>query len=275
MMLYLGSKPTLIVSSPDAAEIVLKRHDLDFASRPQAKFVGRLIYNFTDMGFSPYGEYWRNLRSICVIQLLSNKRVQSFRSVREEEVALMVEKIAESCMSHSPFNITEMSATLTNNIISRVVIGRRYSEEKSGSNFKKIFEEFLELFRSFNVGDYIPWLEWINHINGLEAKVNRVAKELDEYFENIVEEGMKRHEKILRSRTSESEKEVKAQKYFLDILLELQMENINGFTLQRDSVKALILDMFTAGTDTTSTLLEWTITELVKNKIAMAKLTTK
>ncbi|XP_058192230.1 cytochrome P450 71A6-like [Rhododendron vialii] len=36
------------------------------------------------------------MKSICILQLLSNKRVQSFRDVREEETVLMIEKILNS-----------------------------------------------------------------------------------------------------------------------------------------------------------------------------------
>ncbi|CAI9094660.1 OLC1v1030439C2 [Oldenlandia corymbosa var. corymbosa] len=270
MLLHLGSKPTLIISSPQVAKMVLKTHDLDFANRPKLKFIGRILYNFKNMGFSPYGEYWRQVRSICVSQLLSNKSIQSFRSVREEEIALLMEKVTESCVSRSSFNISEMLATLANNIISRIVIGKRLSGEKSGSNFKKMYEEFSEILGSFNVGDYTTWLGWINHINGLEAKVNRIAKEIDEYFENIVEGGMERREEALRYNGERDE--FKGQHNFLDVLLELQSENTSGYTLHRDSIKAIIFDMFVGGTDTVAALLEWAICELVINKDAMTKL---
>ncbi|XP_027155295.1 cytochrome P450 71A4-like [Coffea eugenioides] len=201
MLLHLGSKPVLIISSPDAAEEVMKTHDLIFANRPKAGFAGRLLYNFKDIAFASYGEYWRQVKCICVLQLLSHKRVQSFRSIREEEIALLLETIRESCASSSVILINKILARLTNNIVSRVAIGKRYSGEESGSRFQQLFVELTMLLGVFNVGDYVPWLAWINNINGLEAK-----------------------------------------------------------------------DMFVGGTDTTSSLLEWTISELLRNTNAMQKL---
>lgn len=269
MLLHLGSKPVLVISSADAAKEAMKTHDLIFANRPKAEFVGRIIYNFKDMAFSSYGEYWRQLRSVCVLQLLSNKRVQSFRSIREEEVELMLETIRESCAASSIIHIDKILATLTNNIVSRVAIGKRYSEDEGGSKFKDLFEEHTKLMAVFNVRDYIPWLGWINNFNGLEARVRKVAKDFDEYLEKIVEEGQRSLEKRESNTNGGDENK---QQNLLDVLLEIQRTNAMGFAIGRDSIKALIMDIFVGGTDTTSSLLEWAISELLRNKSAMQKL---
>ncbi|CAI9105776.1 OLC1v1004789C1 [Oldenlandia corymbosa var. corymbosa] len=118
----------------------------------------------------------------------------------------------------------------------------------------------MELVGDFNVGDYIPWFGWINLINGQESKLKRVAKELDEYFETILEEGIQRKDEKVKGET------------VMDVLLDLHEKNANGFVLQRESLNAIILDMFVAGTDTTYTLLEWALSELVKNNNIMSKL---
>ena len=62
MLLRLGTVPTLVVSSPRAAQLVLRTQDHAFASRPASKVADVLFYGSTDIGFSPYGEHWRQLR---------------------------------------------------------------------------------------------------------------------------------------------------------------------------------------------------------------------
>ncbi|CAI9284657.1 unnamed protein product [Lactuca saligna] len=47
----------------------------------------------TDIIFSPYGEYWRQLRRLCTMELLSAKKVKSFPSLREEESWMCLELV--------------------------------------------------------------------------------------------------------------------------------------------------------------------------------------
>ncbi|BBG96528.1 cytochrome P450, family 71, subfamily A, polypeptide 26 [Prunus dulcis] len=93
MLLHFGSVPVLVVSSAEAAREILKTHDLAFSDRPKSTIFEKLLYNYKDVATAPYGEYWRQVRSICVLNLLSNRRVRSFRSVREEETKSMIRNI--------------------------------------------------------------------------------------------------------------------------------------------------------------------------------------
>ncbi|MQL05450.1 cytochrome P450, partial [Escherichia coli] len=93
MHLKLGEVSNIIISSPEIANQVMKTHDVNFANRPESIFAKIFAYNGKDVEFSPYGDYWRQLRKICTMELLSAKRVQSFRSIREEEVSQLVKTI--------------------------------------------------------------------------------------------------------------------------------------------------------------------------------------
>uniref|UniRef100_A0A5B7AB44 Uncharacterized protein n=1 Tax=Davidia involucrata TaxID=16924 RepID=A0A5B7AB44_DAVIN len=266
MLLHLGSVPVLVLSSADAAREILKTNDIIFSNRPRSSIAGRLMYNYKDVAFAPYGEYWRQIRSICVLQLLSSHRVQSFRAMREEETTLMIEKIKRSSSSSSlvqpVVNLSELFISLTNDVVCRVALGRKYSG--GGRTFKELLGDALELLGVLNVGDYIPWLGWLNRVNGLDAKVERVAKELDQFFEGVIEEHMDRHEK--------ESGEDKGQMDFVDVLLEIQRNNMEVSPLQRDSIKSIIMDMFGAGTDTTYTALEWAMAELLRHPNIMKEL---
>ncbi|GMP33902.1 hypothetical protein CsSME_00007010 [Camellia sinensis var. sinensis] len=59
---------------------------------------------------------------------------------------------------------------------------------------------------------------------------------------------------------------------FVDVLLDIQRDNKVGFPVDRDSIKALILDMFAAGTDTTYSALEWVLAELLKHPKVLKEL---
>lgn len=78
MHLQLGEVSTFVVTSPEVAEAFLKTHGIIFANRPQLLCPRVFNDNCNDIVFAPFGEYWRQMRKICVMELLSSKRVQSF-----------------------------------------------------------------------------------------------------------------------------------------------------------------------------------------------------
>ncbi|XVF08812.1 hypothetical protein REPUB_Repub07fG0035600 [Reevesia pubescens] len=269
MLLHFGSVPVLVVSSADSAHEIMKTNDLTFANRPKLSVFQKLLYDYKDVSSAPYGEYWRQLKSICVLHLLSNKRVQSYRAVREEETALAIEKIKKSSSSALPINLSELFATLTNNVICRVALGRKYSEGEDGNKFKKLLSEFVELLGGLNIGDYIPSLAFVSHVNGFNARAEKVAKKFDAFLDGVVEEHMDRHKKEPNNYTGLRGED---QKDFVDVLLEIQRENKVGFPIERVCIKALILDAFAAGTDTTYTVLEWAMAELLRHPMIMKEL---
>jgi hypothetical protein len=88
MMLRLGQTPLVVVSSKETARAVLKTHDTNFATRPKL-LAGEIVgYEWVDILFSPSGDYWRKLRQLCAAEILSPKRVLSFRHIREDEVSV-------------------------------------------------------------------------------------------------------------------------------------------------------------------------------------------
>lgn len=264
MSLQLGRISTIVISSSEAAREIMKNHDLTFADRPTSEVVKKLLYNSKDVSVAPYGEFWRQLKSVYTLQLLSNKKVETFRGVREDEVALMVKKIRESSSLSLPVNLSEMFTDLTNDVVSRAAFGKKYGEGENGQKFKQLLTEFLRLLGFFDVGHLIPCLRWINKFNGFDSQVDRVAKEIDEFLEDVVEERLN----VLNNNKNDGGESAED---FLDIMLRIYKDDSQGFRIDRDTMKAVILTTFSAGTDTTSTFLEWQMTELLRHPKIMKK----
>lgn len=222
MLLHFGSVPVLVVSSMEAAKEVLKTHDRVFASRPRSKIFQKLLYDGQDVAAAPYGEYWRQMKSVCVLHLLSNKMVRSFRNVREEEMSLMMEKIRKA--SSLPVNLSELLANLTNDVICRVALGRKYGCE---TDFKELMERLTRLLGVFSVGTYVPWLAWIDWIRGLDSQLEKLRNDVDEFLERVLQD----HEDGDGGDRTD----------FVDVLLKIQREKSVGFDIDRVSIKAIIL----------------------------------
>ncbi|KAI3763171.1 hypothetical protein L1987_53622 [Smallanthus sonchifolius] len=259
MLMHFGSVPMLVASSAEAAKEIMKTHDLKFANRPKSRLTETLVYGSSDITFSPYGEYWRQVKSIAVVHLLNTARVQSFRQVREKEIGLMIDTIEKS--HDSLIDLSDLIFWLVNNIVCKVSLGRSYQ----GLKFTNLLARFVNVLGTLCVGNYIPWLSWIDRLSGLEDKAGKVAKEFDEFLEVVVKEHLDKR----RKRIDHSDKD---DQDLVDILLDIQRDDAIGIALQRDTIKAIILDVFVAGTDTTYASLVWSISELIRHPKVMEKL---
>lgn len=121
MLLHLGRVPTVVVSSSAAAEEAMKTRDLAFSGRPKLLMAQRLLYS-RDVGFAPYGEYWRQARRVCVVHLLSPRRTAWFRRAREQEVAALVARVSASDGTGA-VNLSDALVCYSKRIIARAALG--------------------------------------------------------------------------------------------------------------------------------------------------------
>ncbi|XP_026451039.1 cytochrome P450 71A1-like [Papaver somniferum] len=274
MLLYLGNVPTLVVSSAELVKQIFHTHDHVFASRPSSYVAKKFSYNYKDFAFTPYGEYWKQMRKICVLQLLNAKRIHLFRSIRTEEVASMLDKISSgsrTSVSSSPekknfvaIDLTETLMSFTSDVICRVAFGRKYSDEEIiGRKFGDMVRDMFCLFTVENVGDFIPWLSWVNNFNGLYRKVDKTFKEIDGFLEVVVEE----HIQVRKTRASSSTlSDFTTEEDLVDVLLGIhECGGSTGDSLGRDNIKAIVLDIFIGATDSSTSVLEWAMAELLRN----------
>ncbi|CAN1169640.1 Desmethyl-deoxy-podophyllotoxin synthase [Linum perenne] len=230
MHLKLGETSNVIVSSPELA----KSADVVF-------------YNARDIAFGAYGEYWRQMRKICTLELLSGSRVKMLRPVREEEIGEMVNSIF--CIYVQTVNLSQTLISLGYAIISRAAFGYR---------MKKLEEEAL-----------LPVLTKIVRllriVTGTERQLKRLHREVDIILEKIIDEHIEKRR--ARSKKDDDDED----EDLVDVLLSFTEKRDLGFPFTKVEIKAVILDIFLAGSDTSSTLVEWVMSELMKNPLVMQK----
>ncbi|XVF49793.1 hypothetical protein PTKIN_Ptkin04bG0044100 [Pterospermum kingtungense] len=261
LLLQLGHNPTLVVSSAEMARDIVKNHDIVFSNRPRTTAANILLYGCKDISFSPYGEYWRQVRKISILELFSNQRIHSSQFIRDEEVELVINKIRSASLKGESINLTEMLMFVSNNIVSRCLLSRKSEEEDGSSKFGRLARRVMILFSSLCVGDMFPYLRWLDVLSGLIPSLKALSGEFDKYFDQIIEEhtALKSHD------------EVTDKKDFVSVILQLKKEGMLEKDLTQDSIKAILMDLFVGGTDTTATAIEWVMAELLKHPNIMKK----
>ena len=156
MFLWLGNVPTVVVSSPRAAELFLKTNDVVFASRPKIQASDYLSYGNRGMAYSAYGPYWRNLRKLFTLQLLSGSKIESFAALRREEVLSLVEWIKGAAAAREVVDVSRKVGELVADMSSKMIFG---SNLKESYHLKELVHEGLCLVGAFNLSDYVPYLE--------------------------------------------------------------------------------------------------------------------
>ncbi|KAJ3675460.1 hypothetical protein LUZ60_004502 [Juncus effusus] len=255
LFLQLGELQTVIISSSNAAREIMKTHDLNFATRSPKTAAKILTYHGKDVAFAPYGEYWRQLRKITILELLSLKRVESFRSTREEEVGNLIRSISSLSSDGKLVNLSKKFFAMINNMSVRAVVG---SKCKDQDVFLRELAIGFDITSGLNLVDMFPSSRIIRLFSSVAREANRCHREIDRILDDMIQEHRER----------EKEEEVED---LLGVLLGLYDEGSHKLSLSVDTIKAVIFDAFEAGSETSTTALDWAMFELMRNPIVMHK----
>lgn len=207
----LGMHRALMVSSSETAKECFTTNDLDVSSRPKLLAMKHLGYNRAMFAFAPHGAYWREIRKITTLQLLSNHRLELLKHIRVSEVSSFLKQLY-GFWSEEEKNISGQALVkdmkqwlgdLTLNVILRMVAGKRYAsnaaddddddEKESQQILQKALREFFHLLGLFVLGDAIPFLRFLD-LGGYEKAMKKVAKELDDILEKWLQEHKRKRE---------------------------------------------------------------------------------
>ncbi|MCL7027383.1 hypothetical protein MKW94_028374, partial [Papaver nudicaule] len=155
MYMKLGLVPAIVVSSPELAELILKTHDIVFASRPITESGKYFGYEQKGLVFKPYGSSWRNIRKLCTLHLLTNSKIESFKSTRESEVRNAIGSIKVAADSQVLVDVSLIVESLSEDITHKIIFG---SLKEDQFNSKSLIQEAFRLIGAFNIADYIPYI---------------------------------------------------------------------------------------------------------------------
>ncbi|KAK7336614.1 hypothetical protein VNO77_17160 [Canavalia gladiata] len=262
MHIFLGSVPCVVASTPEAAKEFLKTHETHFSNRPQRFAVDYLTY-CSDFSFAPYGPYWKFMKKICMSELLGGHTLAQLLPLRRQETLRFVTLLLNKGKACEAIHVGGELLRLTNNIVSRMIMSQTCCENDSeAEEIRKLVLDTAHLTGRFNVSDFI----WFFKNWDLQGFGKRL-KEIRDRFDNMMERFIKEHEEKRRVR-KEGDNQIKD---LLDILLDIHHDNNSEIKLTIQHIKAFVLDIFMAGTDTSALTTEWALAELINNPHVMKK----
>ncbi|RCV10906.1 hypothetical protein SETIT_2G145800v2 [Setaria italica] len=253
MFLRMGQIDTVVISSPAAAQEVLREKDIIFASRPSIVASEIFCYGNLDIGFSPYGAYWRTLRKLCTVELLSAKMVRQLAPVRDNETLSLIRSIQAAGQGGKPVNLGSLLLSCSNMMTAKAAFGHVCSSELR-EQFLSGLDVGMQFSGGFTIGDLFPSLRFIDVISGRRRRMWRAHRQLDAVFDKIITQC-----EALRGDS------------LVSVLLRIRDEEELEFPMGTTNIKAIIMDMFTGGTETTSSAAEWVMSELMRNPEVMIK----
>ncbi|XP_073047837.1 labd-13Z-ene-9,15,16-triol synthase, chloroplastic-like [Primulina eburnea] len=254
--LWLGTKLCVVISSPSLIKEVVRDQDTIFANRdpPVAAIV---LTGGVDIVWSPYGRYWREMRKLFVREMLSNSNLEASYVHRKDEVRKVVKSLYTN--AGSSVEISELIFGTELNVVFSMIWGDTMDKkifDRIGSEFREAILKLVDLLGKPNISDFFPVLAKFD-IQGIEKEAKSVKLSVEEILDSLINERMKTM--VSGKRKDERIKD------FSQILLDLKEKNELDMSIDLPQIRAILLDIIIGGTDTTATIIEWVMAEVLNN----------
>lgn len=257
MYLKIGYLDVVVVSSPEIAKDVLQKYDQVFSSRSAPSAANAKEHNKNSMVWLPVENQWRKLRRICKEQMFSTPRLDASWDLRREKLLILSDYVNQCSVNGQTVKIGEAALITSLNLMSTTLFSVEFADFNSDSSqeFKEVIWGMMECIGTPNIADYFPVLKKFDP-QGILRRTTFYFEKLFAIFDGIIDERLK-------SRGTSVKNDL------LDALLDLNQKP--DPELSRDDIMHLLLDLFVAGADTTSSTVEWAMAELLRNPEKMIK----
>ncbi|XP_030454906.1 cytochrome P450 CYP82J17-like [Syzygium oleosum] len=282
----LGVHPTIVISSREVVRECFTAHDKNLASRVKSKAGIHLGCGNAAFAFAEYGDFWREMRKITMLELLSTRRLDNLKHVQASEIDTFIKDLRTLCRTNTDnvqngsskvVVISQLLELLTLNIIIRMIASKRYfglssastgssTDDDEASHLRKVIKDMMYISGFPAISDLLPFAGWTDCV-GTVKTMKRVARELDEIIGKWVEE----HK--LKRGDDQRGGAMDVQEDFIDVMLSvIGEEGFASFGYSPETlVKATVMNIIVAASDTTSLNLTWVLSLLLNNKHVMER----
>ncbi|KAF0893551.1 hypothetical protein E2562_026967 [Oryza meyeriana var. granulata] len=261
MHVRLGSTHCVVASSADVAAELIRNHEAKISERPLTAVARQFAYESAGFAFAPYSQHWRFMKRLCMSELLGPRTVEQLRPVRRAGLVSLLRSVLQA----APEGAVDLSRELIR--MSNTSIIRMAASTVPGSvteEAQELVKVVAELVGAFNADDYIALCRgW--DLQGLGRRAADVHRRFDALLEEMI-----RHKEEARNKETTASSECGGRD-LLDILLDKAEDGAAEVKLTRDNIKAFIIDVVTAGSDTSAAMVEWMLAELMNHPEALRK----
>ncbi|KAK9928282.1 hypothetical protein M0R45_025425 [Rubus argutus] len=268
--LHIGSRPSIFFTTHEAAHRALVKNGTVFAGRPPALETTRvLLSNHCTVSSAPYGPLWRLLRQ-NLMSVIHISKLKSYSHGRKWAYSLLRDKLLTEAKFGNAIPVLQHVHHAMFGLLSYMCFGVKF-DEKTIEDIKTTQQAVLSNFIRFNKLNFFPTLGKIVFRNLwkelLQLRQNRA---------NVLVPIIKARQKWLLNRSinndHEKEEDEEGILSYFDTLMDLQLPGSTGRKLTDDEKLSLCSEFLMAGTDTTSTTLQWAMANLVKNQDVQKRL---
>ncbi|XP_030945627.1 geraniol 8-hydroxylase-like [Quercus lobata] len=259
MSLKLGQVTTVVISSAAMAKEVLQIHDQHLSNRTIPDAIRAKRHDEFSLPWIPVSTRWRNLRRICMEQIFSNKTLDANQAIRHMKVQDLLADTHQSSLNGEAVDVGRAAFKTTLNLLSTTIFSVDLADPNSDTarEYKEIVWNIMKEIGRPNLADYFPVLKKMDPQRVRHRLAVHFGKIL-ELFDRMVSQRLHLR-KVCGSNTN---------KDVLNTLLNISEENSEE--MDKTKIERLFLDLFVAGTDTTSATLEWAMAELLHNPEALS-----
>ncbi|XP_059283178.1 geraniol 8-hydroxylase-like [Lycium ferocissimum] len=261
--LKLGNTTTMVISSSAGAKEVLQKQELAFSRTVPDAMHAHNHHQFSVIWLS-MDNRWRQLRKILNTYIFSGNRLDANQYLRSRKIKELIAYCQKHSQTGEAVDIGQATFYTSLSLLSNTIFSRDFADPyvNSGKEFRELVCKFMKEFGKPNIVDFFPILKRMDP-QGIRRRISIHGGMLLKLFEGLIDERME-HRK-LQTRTSSND--------VLDVLLNVSQEDPKA--IEKKDIEHMFLDLFVAGTETTSNTVEWAMAEVMKNANVMRKAQTE
>ncbi|KAJ5628148.1 Cytochrome P450 [Penicillium lividum] len=258
--LWIGRRPTIIISDPNIAVDLLEKRSTKFSSRPRFVVMGELYWDNAGILVQPYGKDWQ-MRRRMLHQALNPSALKLYKPVQEAEATRLC-----GSLLHKPRDYEGLIDRFTASVVFSIAYGHRIDSMSSKIIRQRL--DFMQYSASLNVpGRYlaetIPLLKHIpNFFAAWKAEIQRRGREEATVNMDLIN----RVKTDLRTAKISSDVPDSLTK----LLLQARSSDPAHASLSERDFSFVPASLFGAGSDTTASTLCTAVLMLITNPKAQA-----